>query len=410
MLSFCCREAAPDIGRDAHTFSGFLSPLFSILQPFSFPFSTYSMPSPYLSHKAARRPRRLDTRKGFVFYFSWLDNLSYLSSDERNAVVLAIVDYARTLQPPTHLSGQAMVAFAFCRDIILHEAERFAGLDDEAPTTATTGAKSARNAPSTPENQSPTKNSQQIDIRGVISPENQPFATVPRTRDSNNNSDSNKDIDKNTSSSSSDRTKEKGEGGLRISESRDADAVIVPAPDAVSSASAVSSSVVYAPAASSATPSAAHPTPAEVEALWQARGYRSSAQEFYDYNEQRNWFTKDGTRICRWKTAAQNWERRYCEVIAPLRERAAAQQALEHQRRINCEAAVAYRREQQEERERESRRSRLLAVSHEEAQVRFAEALAACDGDAERAIALLKARDMARLAELEGRAGGAALP
>ena len=350
------------------------------------------MPSPYLSHKAARRPRRLDTRKGFVFYFSWLDNLSYLSAEERNAVVLAIVDYARTLQAPTHLSGQAMVAFAFCRDIILHEAERFAGLDDEAPTIATTGAKSARNAPSTPENQS--------------------SAAVPRTRDSNknNNSDSNKDIDKNTSSSSSDRTKEKGEGGLRISESRDADAVIAPAPEAVSSASAVSSSVVSAPAASSATPSAAHPTPAEVEALWQARGYRSSAQEFYDYNEQRDWFTKDGTRICRWKTAAQNWERRYCEVIAPLRERAAAQQALEHQRRINCEAAVAYRREQQEERERESRRSRLLAVSHEEAQVRFAEALAACDGDAERAIALLKARDMARLAELEGRAGGAALP
>ena len=370
------------------------------------------MPSPYLSHKAARRPRRLDTRKGFVFYFSWLDNLSYLSAEERNAVVLAIVDYARTLQAPTHLSGQAMVAFAFCRDIILHEAERFAGLDDEAPTIATTGAKSARNAPSTPENQSPTKNSQQIGTRGVISPENQSSAAVPRTRDSNknNNSDSNKDIDKNTSSSSSDRTKEKGEGGLRISESRDADAVIAPAPEAVSSASAVSSSVVSAPAASSATPSAAHPTPAEVEALWQARGYRSSAQEFYDYNEQRDWFTKDGTRICRWKTAAQNWERRYCEVIAPLRERAAAQQALEHQRRINCEAAVAYRREQQEERERESRRSRLLAVSHEEAQVRFAEALAACDGDAERAIALLKARDMARLAELEGRAGGAALP
>lgn len=190
---------------------------------------------------------------------------------------------------------------------------------------------------------------------------------------------------------------------MRISESRDADAGIAPALDAVSSASAVCSSVVSAPAASSATPSAAHPTPAEVEALWQARGYRSSAQEFYDYNEQRDWFTKDGTRICRWKTAAQNWERRYCEVIAPLRERAAAQQALEHQRRINCEAAVAYRREQQEEREREARRSRLLAVSHEEAQVRFAEALAACDGDAERAIALLKARDMARLAELEGR-------
>lgn len=367
------------------------------------------MPSPYLSHKAARRPRRMDTRKGFIFYFSWLDNLSYLSSEERNAVVLAIVDYARTLQPPTHLSPQAMVAFAFCRDIILHEAERFAGLDDETPTTATTGAKSARNAPSTPENQSPTKNSQQIGTRGVISPENQSSAAVPRTHDSNNDSDSNKDIDKNTSSSS-DRTKEKGEGGLRISESRDADAVIVPAPEAVSSASAVSSSVVSAPAASSATPSAVHPTPAEVEALWQARGYRSSAQEFYDYNEQRDWFTKDGTRICRWKTAAQNWERRYCEVIAPLRERAAAQQALEHQRRINCEAAVAYRREQQEERERESRRSRLLAVSHEEAQVRFAEALAACDGDAERAIALLKARDMARLAELEGRAGGAALP
>lgn len=357
------------------------------------------MPSPYLSHKAARRPRRLDTRKGFVFYFSWLDNLSYLSSDERNAVVLAIVDYARTLQAPTHLSGQAMVAFAFCRDIILHEAERFAGLDDEAPTvapTATTGAKSARNAPSTPENQTTTKNSQQIDTHGVISPENQSSAAVPRTRDSNNNSDSNKDIDKNTSSSSSDRTKEKGEEGLRISESRDADAGIAPAPDAVSSASAVSSSVVSAPAASSATPSAAHPTPAEVEALWQARGYRSSAQEFYDYNEQRDWFTKDGTRICRWKTAAQNWERRYCEVIAPLRERA-------HQRRINCEAAVAYRREQQEERERESRRSRLLAVSHEEAQVRFAEALTACGGDTERAIAMLKARDMARLAELEGR-------
>lgn len=359
------------------------------------------MPSPYLSHKAARRPRRLDTRKGFVFYFSWLDNLSYLSSDERNAVVLAIVDYARTLQAPTHLSGQAMVAFAFCRDIILHEAERFAGLDDEAPTTATTGAKSAKNAPSTPENQSPTKNSQQINIHGVISPENQSSAAVPRTRDSNNNSDSNKDIDKNTSSSSSDRTKEKGEEGLRISESRDADAGIAPAPEAVSSASAVSSSVVSAPAASSAMPSAAHPTPAEVEALWQARGYRSSAQEFYDYNEQRNWFTKDGTRICRWKTAAQNWERRYCEVIAPLRERAAAQQALEHQRRINCEAAVAYRREQQEERERESRRSRLLAVSHEEAQARFAEALTACGGDTERAIAMLKAHDMARLAELE---------
>ena len=358
------------------------------------------MPSPYLSHKAARRPRRMDTRKGFIFYFSWLDNLSYLSVEERNAVVLAIVDYARTLQPPTHLSPQAMVAFAFCRDIILHEAERFAGLDDEAPTVAPTGAKSARNTPSTPENQSPTKNSQQIDTRGVISPENQSSAAVPRTRDSNNNSDSNKDIDKNTSSSS-DRTKGKGEGGLRISESRDADAVIAPAPEAVSSASAVSSSVVSARAASSATPSAAHPTPAEVEALGQARGYRSSAQEFYDYNEQRDWFTKDGTRICRWKTAAQNWERRYCEVIAPLRERAAAQQALEHQRRINCEAAVAYRREQQEERERESRRSRLLAVSHEEAQVRFAEALAACDGDAERAIALLKARDMARLAELE---------
>ena len=361
------------------------------------------MPSPYLSHKAARRPRRLDTRKGFVFYFSWLDNLSYLSVEERNAVVLAIVDYARTLQPPTNLSPQAMVAFAFCRDIILHEAERFAGLDDEAPTIAPTGAKSARNAPSTPENQSPTKNSQQINMRGVISPENQSSAAVPRTRDSNNNSDSNKDIDKNTSSSSSERKKEKEEGGLRISESRDADAVIAPAPDAVSSASAVSSSVVSARAASSATPSAAHPTPAEVEALWQARGYRSSAQEFYDYNEQRDWFTKDGTRICRWKTAAQNWERRYCEVIAPLRERAAAQQALEHQRRINCEAAVAYRREQQEERERESRRSRLLAVSHEEAQVRFAEALAACDGDAERAIAMRKAHDMARLAELEGR-------
>ena len=103
----------------------------------------------------------MDTRKGFVFYFSWLDNLSYLSVEERNAVVLAIVDYARTLQPPTHLSPQAMVAFAFCRDIILHEAERFAGLDDDAPTvaptTAPTGAKSARNAPSTPENQSPTK-------------------------------------------------------------------------------------------------------------------------------------------------------------------------------------------------------------------------------------------------------------
>ena len=361
------------------------------------------MPSPYLSHKAARRPRRMDTRKGFVFYFSWLDNLSYLSVEERNAVVLAIVDYARTLQAPTHLSGQAMVAFAFCRDIILHEAERFAGLDDETPTTATTGAKSARNAPSTPENQSPKKNSQQIDTRGVISPENQSSAAVPRTRDSNNNSDSNKDIDKNTSSSSSDRTKGKGEEGLRISESRDADAGIAPAPDAVSSASAVSSSVVSAPAASSATPSAAHPTLAEVEALWQARGYRSSAQEFYDYNEQRDWFTKDGTRICRWKTAAQNWERRYCEVIAPLRERAAAQQALEHQRRINCEAAVAYRREQQEERERESRRSRLLAVSHEEAQARFAEALTACGGDTERAIAMLKAHDMARLAELEGR-------
>lgn len=367
------------------------------------------MPSPYLSHKAARRPRRMDTRKGFIFYFSWLDNLSYLSVEERNAVVLAIVDYARTLQPPTHLSPQAMVAFAFCRDIILHEAERFAGLDDDAPTVAPTvasttapdGAKSARSALSTPENQSTTKNSQQIDTRGVISPENQSSAAVPRTRDSNNNSDSNKDIDKNTSSSSSGRTKGKGEGGLRISESRDADAVIAAAPEAVSSASAVSSSVVSARAASSATPSTAHPTPAEVEALWQARGYRSSAQEFYDYNEQRDWFTKDGTRICRWKTAAQNWERRYCEVIAPLRERAAAQQALEHQRRINCEAAVAYRREQQEERERESRRSRLLAVSHEEAQVRFAEALTACGGDTERAIAMLKAHDMARLAELE---------
>ncbi len=74
------------------------------------------MPSPYLSHKAARRPRRLDTRKGFVFYFSWLDNLSYLSVEERNAVVLAIVDYAHTLQAPTHLSGQAMVAFASFSD------------------------------------------------------------------------------------------------------------------------------------------------------------------------------------------------------------------------------------------------------------------------------------------------------
>lgn len=333
------------------------------------------MPSPYLSHKAARRPRRLDTRKGFVFYFSWLDNLSYLSPDERNAVVLAIVDYARTLQAPTHLLGQAMVAFAFCRDIILHEAERFAGLDDDAPTSAPTAAptvaKSARVAPSSPENQSLFENSQQIEVCGAISPENQSSAAAPRTRDSNNNSDNNKD--KNTSSSSSGRTKEKGEGGARMSESRAADAA------------------------------GAHPTLAEVEALWQARGYRSSGQEFYDYNEQRDWFTKDGTRICRWKTAAQNWERRYCEVIAPLRERVAAQQALEHQRRINCEAAVAYRREQQEERERESRRSRLLAVSHEEAQARFAEALAACNGDSERAIALLKAHDMARLAELEGR-------
>lgn len=371
------------------------------------------MPSPYLSHKAARRPRRMDTRKGFVFYFSWLDNLSYLSVEERNAVVLAIVDYARTLQPPTHLSPQAMVAFAFCRDIILHEAERFAGLDDKAPTvtptTATTGAKSARNTPSTPENQSPTKNSQQIDTRDVISPENQSSAAVPRTRDSNNNSDSNKDIDKNTSSSSG-RTKEKGEGGLRISESRDADAGIAPAPDAVSSASAVSSSVVSAPTASSATPSAAHPTPVEVEALWQARGYRSSAQEFYDYNEQRGWFTKEGSRICRWKTAAQNWERRYCEIIAPLRERAAQQQAVETLRQQNRAAGAAYRREQQQQREREARQSRLLAVSHEEAQARFAEALTACGGDTERAIAMLKAHDMARLAELERTAGGAALP
>ena len=145
----------------------------------------------------------------------------------------------------------------------------------------------------------------------------------------------------------------------------------------------------------------AQPTLSEVEALWQERGYRSNAQEFYDYNEQRGWFTKEGSRICRWKTAAQNWERRYCEVIAPLRERAAQQQAVETLRQQNRTAGAAYRREQQQQREREARQSRLLAVSHEEAQARFAEALTACGGDTERAIAMLKAHDMARLAELE---------
>ena len=370
------------------------------------------MPSPYLSHKAARRPRRLDTRKGFVFYFSWLDNLSYLSSDERNAVVLAIVDYARTLQPPTHLSPQAMVAFAFCRDIILHEAERFVGLEEATPSetevprkTAKNQAKSTpteakennsqetnKNTPSTPENQSLPSSTTPASSEPPsatppaipLSPENQSSAVPSRTRDSNNNINTNinTNTEKNTSSSSPAEAKAKGEGFSAIS-------------------GRMRQGVVAA---------YAQPTLSEVEALWQERGYRSNAQEFYDYNEQRGWFTKEGSRICRWKTAAQNWERRYCEIIAPLRERAAQQQAVETLRQQNRAAGAAYRREQQQQREREARQSRLLAVSHEEAQARFAEALTACGGDTERAIAMLKAHDMARLAELERTAGGAALP
>ena len=347
------------------------------------------MPSPYLSHKAARRPRRMDTRKGFIFYFSWLDNLSYLSAEERNAVVLAIVDYARTLQPPTHLSPQAMVAFAFCRDIILHEAERFVGVEETTPPETEVPRKTAKNQAKSTLTEAKEDNSQENQSLPLsatpasseppsatspampLSPENQSSAVPSRTRDSNKNINTN--TEKNTSSSSPAEAKAKGEGLSAISGRGQQGAV-----------------VAYA-----------QPTLSEVEALWQERGYRSNAQEFYDYNEQRGWFTKEGSRICRWKTAAQNWERRYCEVIAPLRERAAQQQAVETLRQQNREAGVAYRREQQQQREREARQSRLLAVSHEEAQARFAEALTACGGDTERAIAMLKAHDMARLAELE---------
>lgn len=130
---------------------------------------------------------------------------------------------------------------------------------------------------------------------------------------------------------------------------------------------------------------------AELEAFWAAKGFGSSARDFFDYYERRGWFNKSGVKISRWKAAALQWEQYFRSVVQPLREReAAADEALRLQRR-NLEAVARSREEERARREADYERARARAVSPAEGRRLYEQALALHDGNHERALAWLKA-------------------
>ena len=128
---------------------------------------------------------------------------------------------------------------------------------------------------------------------------------------------------------------------------------------------------------------------ADVEVYWQQRGFKSSAREFYDFYELRQWVGRRGERISSWKKAACMWEDKFRRDVLPVRRREQMAEARER-RELQAAENRRIREEQREAREAEDAQRGAHAVTREQGRYMYDRALRLSDGDDAAAMALLE--------------------
>lgn len=128
---------------------------------------------------------------------------------------------------------------------------------------------------------------------------------------------------------------------------------------------------------------------AEVEVYWQQRGFKSSAREFYDFYDLRQWVGRRGERISSWKKAACMWEDKFRRDVLPVRRREAEVEARELRQQRQAENR-RIREAEREAREAEDAQRGAHAVTREQGRYMYDRALRLTDGDESAAMALLK--------------------
>lgn len=128
---------------------------------------------------------------------------------------------------------------------------------------------------------------------------------------------------------------------------------------------------------------------ADVEVYWQQRGFKSSAREFYDFYELRQWVGRRGERISSWKKAACMWEDKFRRDVLPVRRREQMAEARER-RELQAAENRRIREAEREAREAEDAQRGAHAVTREQGRYMYDRALRLSDGDDAAAMALLE--------------------
>lgn len=128
---------------------------------------------------------------------------------------------------------------------------------------------------------------------------------------------------------------------------------------------------------------------ADVEVYWRQRGFKSSAREFYDYYEARDWMNRRGERIASWKKAACMWEEKFRRDVLPVRRREQMAEARERREQMAVENR-RIREAEREAREAEDAQRGAHAVTREQGRYMYDRALRLADGDDAAAMTLLE--------------------
>lgn len=128
---------------------------------------------------------------------------------------------------------------------------------------------------------------------------------------------------------------------------------------------------------------------ADVEVYWQQRGFKSSAREFYDFYDLRQWVGRRGERMQSWKKAACMWEDKFRRDVLPVRRREAQAEAREQREQRQAENR-RIREEQREARKAEADDRAVHTVTREQSRYMYSRAMALAGGDDTRAMELLE--------------------
>lgn len=321
-------------------------------------------------------------RKAFVFYVNWFeDTADALTREEQGDFFRAIVRYAsRGELPGDDVSPVVKSMFGLIRNVIDANLAKYDKIVEKNRQRA---AKSAEKRAS---------QSKKAKVEKIV--DNQQFCASEQILDTRY---SKLDTQNKTSEDEKERTNETLERGLGHGGEDRAAAPAGPlsAGDA-DSAAADAKAATVAGADGETAELVVVPTRDEVEAYWRERNLKSSWQDFYGYYERMEWRNTRGCRLRSWKSAAFFWEEKFRRDVLPAIRRTAAAEAdaatalnarnlAAEKARIRAEAREAFSAEADERAAK--------AVSPEMGRYMYNRALALCNGDADRAIDLLKRGD-----------------